>query len=299
VAARTEQARQRVEGGKGTVIPAEQMKKNPYTTHQDDLMLRVRVGMSLAVTLLFLLHPSQSLAQGGPPYYTTDPGTPGGNSWEINLGYMPFRYNGSSISHIPDADINYGIGDRIQLTLETAWLRGTSGSAPATYGVNQDQWGIKWRFYDDEETGLGISLFPQLSVNTPFVHSQSGLTPPGSSLLLPMEFTKKVGPVDVNWEVGYNKVWDGFDGWEGGLVVGHDVSKAWEIDAEFYGTGTWSHGGDQDIVDVGARYKIRPPFILLLMAGRSVERASSTQPSFVGYFGMQFLFPVKPFDTNP
>jgi hypothetical protein len=32
-----------------------------------------------------------ALAQGGPPYYTNDPGTPGNLNWEINLGYMPRR----------------------------------------------------------------------------------------------------------------------------------------------------------------------------------------------------------------
>ncbi len=260
---------------------------------------RVCVRTIIAATFLFVFHPASSAAQGGPPYYTTDPGTPGSNSWEINLGYMPFVYKGSSIAHIPDADINYGIGDRIQLTLETAWLRATDGTgAPAKYGVNQDQWGIKWRFYDNEKTGLGISVFPQLSVNTPGANSQSGLTPPGSSLLLPLEFTKTGGPVDVNWEFGYNKVWNGPDGWIGGLVVGHEITKSLELDAEVYTVGTFGHGGNQDTFDVGARYKITPPFILLLMAGRSLAPASATQPSFVGYFGMQFLFPVKPFEGD-
>jgi hypothetical protein len=62
-------------------------------------------------------------AQGGPPYYTNDPGTPGNLQWEINLGYMPFLFPNSSISHTPDVDINFGVGDRIQLTYESAWLR--------------------------------------------------------------------------------------------------------------------------------------------------------------------------------
>jgi hypothetical protein len=44
------------------------------------------------------------------------------------------------------------------------------------------------------------------------------------------------------------------------------------------------------------RYKLRPPFILLLMAGRSVAPAFRGQPFFVGYFGMQFLLPPKPFE---
>src|ERR1700719_1006916 len=59
---------------------------------------------------------SASQAQGGPPYYTNDPGTAGNRNWEINLGYMPFFYSGHATSHIPDVDINYGLGGRIQLT---------------------------------------------------------------------------------------------------------------------------------------------------------------------------------------
>jgi len=253
---------------------------------------------ALLIGVLFFL-PTLMCAQGGPPYYTTDPGTPGPNSWEINFGYMPFLYNGSSIAHIPDADINYGIGDRIQLTLETALLRGTIGNTAPNYGPNQDQWGVKWRFLDNESSNFAVSVFPQFSVNTPFVRSsQHGLTPPGPSLLLPMEFTKKVGPVDVNWEVGFNNVWKGPNGWIGGLVIGRDVTKALEIDSEFYNLGTFGRGGDQNVFDFGLRYKIRPPFILLLMAGRSLRAGDATQPSFVGYFGMQFLFPVKPFESD-
>src|ERR1700734_1906000 len=53
-------------------------------------------------------------AQGGPPYYTNDPGTPGNLQWEINLAYMPFLFPNSSISHTPDVDINFGLGERIQ-----------------------------------------------------------------------------------------------------------------------------------------------------------------------------------------
>jgi hypothetical protein len=115
-------------------------------------------------------------------------------------------------------------------------------------------------------------------------------------LLLPVEFSKKLGPVDVNWEVGYNAVHRGPDGWLAGFVVGHDMSKKLELDAEFYGLGTYNGSNNQQTLDAGARYKLRPPFILLLMAGRSVAAAHNGQPYFVGYFGMQFLLPPEPFD---
>jgi hypothetical protein len=246
-----------------------------------------------AIAILFS---SAAHAQGGPPYFTTDPGTPGPGNWEINFGCMPFLYNGLSTTHTPDVDINYGVGDRIQLTFENAWLRENMGADDTKYGLGQDQLGVKWRFYDNEENGLGISIFPQLSINNPNRSVQRGITPPGASLLLPMEFTKKVGPVDVNWELGYNVVHLGSNGWIGGLVVGKEITKKLELAAEFFGTGAFNHSTNQQTVDGGLRYKLRPPFILLLMAGRSVLPAQNTQPSFVGYFGVQILLPTKPFE---
>jgi hypothetical protein len=34
------------------------------------------------------------------------------------------------------------------------------------------------------------------------------------------------------------------------------------------------------------------------MAGRSVQTAGTTQPYFVGYFGLQFLLPSRPFEKE-
>jgi hypothetical protein len=256
---------------------------------------KTRYAAALALAIAFRFAP-QAQAQGGPPYYTNDPGTPGNRNWEINLGYMPFLYNGASTTHMPDVDINYGLGDRIQLTFENAWLRVKKGADAAKYGLGQDQLGVKWRFYENKQAGLGISIFPQVSINNPNQSVQRGITPPGASVIMPVEFTKHLGPIDVNWEVGYNAVHLGPDGWLAGLVIGHDMSKNLELDAEFYGLGTFDNSNNQQTLGVGARYKLRPPFILLLMAGRSVAPAYKGQPFFVGYFGMQFLLPPKPFE---
>jgi hypothetical protein len=257
---------------------------------------RIAASVLFAALLLCAVFSCALRAQGGPPFYTTDPGTPGNHNWEINLASMPFLFNGSSLMHVPDVDINYGIGDRIQLTYENAWLRDRDGTEPAKYGLGQDQLGVKWRFYDNDRNGLAISVFPQLSINNPDRSVARGITPPGASLLLPMEFAKKVGPVDINWEIGYNAVHLGPDGWLAGLIAGHDVTKKLEVDAEFFGIGTFNHSNNQQTLDAGLRYKLRPPFILLLMAGRSVAPARNGQPCFAGYFGVQILLPPKPFE---
>jgi hypothetical protein len=179
---------------------------------------------------------------------------------------------------VPDVDINYGLGERIQLTFENAWLRVRDGGTPGSgagvkYGLGQDQFGAKWRFYENEKSGLEISLFPQASVNNLNHSVRRGITPSGASLLLPVEFNKKLGAVNINWELGYNAVHLAPAGWIAGLLIGRDVSKKLELNAEYYALGTFHNSTSQQTLDGGARYKLRPPFILLLMAGRSVEGA--------------------------
>lgn len=249
--------------------------------------------MRRVLLLAALLTATCAFPQGGPPYFTNDPGTPGHLNWEINLGYMPFLYTGQSVAHVPDVDINFGLGDRIQLTYEGAWLRVHNPSANAEYGLGQSNPGLKWRFYDAGQSGPSISIFPQAFINNPNHAVRRGITPPSETFELPAEFSEKFGPVDVNCELGYQFVHKGPDGWIFGLVLGHEFTPKLEADVEFYGQGVFHPALFQPTVDFGGRYKIHKPVILLFMAGRSVKPASSNQPYFFGYFGIQFLLPAR------
>lgn len=255
-------------------------------------------GAGLKLGLLTMLVCTFAWAQGGPPYYTNDPGTPGNHNWEINIGYMPFYYQGQSVSHVPDLDINFGVGERIQLTYENAWLRVQNPFSPAKYGLGQSNPGVKWRFYDAGEQGWGISTFPQLFLNNPNDAVKRGVTPATQTFLLPLEFTRKIGPVDVDYEIGYQWVHKGPNGWLTGLVVGHDFTRKLEGDAEFYNTGTLHPSANQPTIDFGGRYKLHRPVILLFMAGRSLEPARSNQAYFLGYFGLQLLLPLKSYPAD-
>ncbi len=249
-------------------------------------------GVGLLVVLATLSAGAQ--AQGGPPYYTNDPGTPGPFNWEINVGYMPFDYSNQSVSHTPDVDINFGVGDRIQLTYENAWLRVRNPGGAARFGFGQSNPGVKWRFYDGGEDKLQVSMFPQFFLNNPNNAVRRGIVPPTDTFLMPVEFSKKIGPVDVDYEAGYEVVRKGPNGWISGLVVGRELTRRLEIDAEVNVQGTFRSMADaQPLLDVGARYKLHNPVIVLLMAGRGVEPARANQPYFVGYFGLQFLLPSR------
>ena len=265
------------------------------------LLLHMGRGTRIVIGLTALVASALcAAAQGGPPFYTNDPGTPGPRNWEINLGYMPFLYSNQSISHTPDVDINFGIGERIQLTYENAWLRVHQLPLDAKYGLGQSNFGVKWRFYDAGDSGWSISTFPQGFVNNPDDSVRRGITPQTNSFLLPFEFSHKLGALDVDFELGYNFVHNGPSGWLAGVVVGHTFSSKFELDGEFYTQSTYNPYVSQPTLELGGRYRIHRPIVLLLMAGRGVQPTSPNHPYFVGYFGVQFLLPPKSYEPgNP
>ncbi len=84
-------------------------------------MLRLRTH-SMRTLCIFLLLCLATLArvhaQGGPPFITDDPGTPGNRHWEINVGWLGSHNPAWGNYQLPDLDINYGWGDRVQLKYE-------------------------------------------------------------------------------------------------------------------------------------------------------------------------------------
>jgi hypothetical protein len=113
---------------------------------------------AIALALAFLLAPAAQ-AQGGPPFRTDDPETPGNRHWEINFGWIGDRNPAAGAYQVPDFDINYGLGDRIQLKYEIPIAIEETRPQPATSteppvpgsvigGLGESLLGIKWRFYE-------------------------------------------------------------------------------------------------------------------------------------------------------
>ena len=264
--------------------------------------MRARVLVSSVTLLLCFLHHGLAEAQGGPPYFTNDPATPGPQRWEINFGYIPIVSPGQSTTSMPDIDLNFGVGKRIQLTLEVGWLRQNAQPAPLRYGWSQDEIGVKWRFYDDDTRGLAVSVFPQVAVRN---FMGSSLDPDeGASLILPVQISQRVGPISVNGEVGYTFTRGEPNGWLVGVVAGHEKTighkrpKILEFDFEFYAAGDVNGQVSRETIGGGVRYKLHPPVIVLAMAGWGIHRTLDSQPSFVAYTGLQFLLPTRPFEKG-
>jgi hypothetical protein len=94
-------------------------------------------------TLILLSLPVSALAQGGPPMITDDPDTPGPGYWEINLAGITEKSQSERRYEAPTADINYGVGKRIQLKFEIPWVG--SSFAPSLECLRQSRvWFRSW-----------------------------------------------------------------------------------------------------------------------------------------------------------
>jgi hypothetical protein len=91
-----------------------------------------------------------AFSQGGPPFQSDDPDTPGDKQWEINVGFKGDRSLSEGSYSVPNIDINYGLGDRIQLKYELplAVQEVRGGSSRTVSGIGNSLIGLKYRFYE-------------------------------------------------------------------------------------------------------------------------------------------------------
>jgi len=245
---------------------------------------------NLALTVLICGHAGQALAQGGPPLLTDDPGTPGNRNWEINISFTHFRSPEERGIEAPLLDINYGLGDRIQLKYEVAYLFDSDGGAPYRSAVGNSLIGVKWRFFEkSDEKGWNISTYPQLEVNNPFNSEAHGLVDRGPRFLLPVEITKVFGPVEVNFEGGYWFSQDASNERILGLAFGHQFTKRLEGLAEIYDDVALGGTARSTTLDIGGRYEFHKGLLINFMAGRRIigSGAVNGQPTLIAYVGLQ------------
>jgi hypothetical protein len=230
-------------------------------------------------------------AQGGPPMITDDPGTPGDGKWEINLGWTTERTAGSTVYGLPLLDANYGIGERIEVTYEAPWVI-VDDNAGTRSGPGDSLVGIKYRFYDAGEHGWQASVYPQLTFLDPGSHAdRRGLADPDTTLFVPFEVEKDLGPIAMNFDFGHvfsSK--SGEDSWMGGILFGREIVKGWELDAEVHVNESNRLDRAEWIVNVGTRIDLSEHITLMFALGRDVSDQFGPLATLLSYAGVQFRF---------
>src|SRR5438874_2118103 len=254
-----------------------------------------QVMRSLVLLLVFEIVcvtavPQRVVGQGGPPLITDDPETPGNGHWEINGAWTLSQKQNRRLFAIPLIDINYGLGERIQLKAEVPWLVLQERQKENQSGIGSANVGVKWRFMDKDRHGFAMSTYPQLEIRTSASSVRRGLVEQGSELLLPVEISRELGPVTINGELGYQVVQREKDEVLYGLVIGGEINKRLELVGEIHGTAKRNFAGNELIFNVGGRFKMGKHYTLLFSSGRSLRGAAIAQPTLVAYVGCQFNF---------
>ncbi len=259
----------------------------------------------------FALFPALAFSQGGPPFISDDPDTPGNRHWEINLGFIADRGPSGGSYSTPDIDINYGIGDRIQLKYEIPLsmqeTRGDGGHLGA--GLGNSFLGVKYRFYQhhsktrvrdgERVVKYSLSMYPQLLLNNPTRSVARDIVEPGPQLLLPLEANANYGWIRISGEVGY---WftskDVPNSWTQGIVAGHEFRPDTELYLELHdqldvrvAAGTPKFR--ETTLGLGGRIPIvKGRWLRLIgMGGHGLVLATPAngQPTWIAYIGLQFL----------
>lgn len=229
-------------------------------------------------------------AQGGPPLITDDPGTPGDGRWEINLGFAIEKLRSETLFEVPILDINYGLGERIQLKYEIPWLFLEEEAAATRSGLGNSEVGVKYRFLDEERYGVSMSVYPQFSFNNPTSSDERGLVNPGNELALPLQIARSAGPLELSLELGYSLIEHEEDAWIYGLAAAWPLSERFELLGEVHGVATRDFEEDVLVFNLGGTVELHENVSLLFSAGRSFHDSSATDPELLGYLGLQFRF---------
>jgi hypothetical protein len=234
--------------------------------------------------------PARTFGQGGPPLITDDPDTPGPGFWEINLAAIVERSLSERRTQQPLADINYGVGSRIQLKFEIPWLHVRERGESAGTGPGNANYGVKWRFLGEEGKRLAWSIYPQLEVNSSKTMSNKGLVVDGPQFLLPTEFTVEMRHIEVNGEIGRNFVRNGDNEWIYGVSTEIAARQGLELLGELHGERS-SASPAELIVEAGARQTITRQIVLLMAAGTGVHGSREERVHVRVYAGLQFNLP--------
>jgi hypothetical protein len=220
---------------------------------------------------------------------TDDPGTPGDKKWEINLAVAFEHRSDQTLYDLPAIDLNYGVGERIQLTLQTAPVLLKRNDHGPIGGFGGTEAALKWRFLNEERNGFDMSMFPRVIFNVVQSSFRRGLAEDGTRFRIPFQIAKQLGPLRADAEFGSLASSVGRSEWLYGIVGGYDLAKPTRLMAELHGTSRMNFTRDVLTANVGLRHEFTETRTLIVSLGHEIR--SPGQPlALIGYCGVQLLY---------
>lgn len=220
---------------------------------------------------------------------TDDPGTPGNGKWENNVAIAFEHRSGETSYDVPALDLNYGVGEHIQLTLQTGPVVLKESGRGAVGGLGGTEAAVKWRFLDEENASVDISMFPRIIFNIDRSSARRGLSEDGTRFQIPFQAAKSFGRFHADAEFGPLVGTVGRSEWLYGVVGGFDLTKTTGLMAELHVTGRTNFTDQTVTLNVGVRHQLDKAHILIMSLGQEVHSPDSSLV-LIGYCGMQLLF---------
>ncbi|MDD4855842.1 MAG: hypothetical protein PHQ22_03490 [Sulfuricurvum sp.] len=244
------------------------------------------INRALPFTVLLI---GRIYAAGGPPIITDDPETPGNGNLEVNVAYKGDIQANTLRYEQPIIDINYGVGENIQLKVESSYVSLFRDGESHTQGIGNTKIGVKWRFYENSAGNILISTYPQYTFVPIKKNYHNGIADIDQALFLPIEISKKIGTLAVTGEFGYLSIKGSRDQIEYGAVVGYEVLEHLELLAELHNASALSGGNTTMIANGGLKYWISSYTSFLFSSGRELISPESSKAALF-YAGLQLRY---------
>lgn len=239
-------------------------------------------GSALLLAGMIIASAGGARAQGGPPLITDDPGTPGPNGWEVNVAYIRATSAADHHYELPLFDVNYGVGEHVQLKVEGPYERDEPADGPGRRGFNNVTGGVKWRFLSQGHGGspIDMSTYPQVELD------RDG----APEYIAPLEVARAFGRLAANVEAG--TTWDGRrpGEWFYGVALGIEPSEVTELVGELH-SNTERAGGTETFLNAGLREHLSERFVLLAAAGHSLAEPAGEPGKTLTYLGISYISP--------
>ncbi len=258
------------------------IKGHLFLKHQIVRVINLSIFIFAILETGVVIHPANVFAQGGPPMITDDPGTPGPGHWENNFAFTLDHTPTEHLLETPDADINYGWGEHIQLRLDIPWVVVGAPNRSTVTGLGNISPGVKIRFLDEDSSGFNLSTYPSYRFN--YTNISSILV--GNQFFLPVEASRSFGNLDLDVDCGFDFIEDSRGQWQYGIVAGYNFSPAFELMAELHSISETGIA-TEILANIGSRAKITDALYFIGSAGRNLTPAGYNE--YIAYAGVQLL----------
>ncbi len=230
-------------------------------------------------------------AQGGPPMLTDDPNPVEKGHWEINNAItLEHDHEIGEEFEVPLEDFNYGLSNSVQLKYEVPFILKHTFGSTIIGGLGKSNFGVKWRFLNNEKYRISISTYPQFLFNIIPASAEREITDKGIELLLPFELLKEFDNYSIAIEAGREFESKDQGEWKFGLLYDRTLSKKVGIAVEISGISDYTFKNNELFLNVGSRIILTEDSKLLFSVGNNFIVHNSDENKFIGYFGLQITF---------